>query len=405
MRTCRVSLGLLVLLLPGCAKQAGHGTVSRSNDCQTLQYEARSLAGSVQVPQSVSVGVESSTRALREVDQWVEQYYATWKTACVDYKNGALTREEYRDETQRIRMSMEKLQAAAQELNTATDAASFEAALKRTWTAAAPADQRVDLEVELTVMAQRPGDATFEVAPLGAILPSGTRLYTQVRLSERANVSIYQINPRGERVVLFPNAAGTTTNPLPAASSLRLPAHGHFELDDHDLGFEDLHVVVSPDESVVQPPPPGQAPLCGQRGLTFVADSCPRTRGLVFKPDATAGTSLSATNAAAERGVHLVYSFQHVGSQPGADTPPALPGNFDVCPDGTSATSMAAPDGSYERWCVQTTPQGHHVGHGPYRKWRADGVPWIRGALRRGQRVGTWETFDASGAPQTTVQH
>ena len=161
-------IGLTVVTSTACDRSAGHGAAVNKAKCDTLDYEARSLAARVQVPQGFGVELETSKQAIREVDQRVERYFAEWRTVCLDYKNGTLTREEYRDESQRIRMAMERFEELALRLEKASTPEEFETTLKETWTAVLPEAERVDIELELSVMAKRPGETTFSVAPPGA---------------------------------------------------------------------------------------------------------------------------------------------------------------------------------------------------------------------------------------------
>lgn len=411
-------------LLSACDRSAGHGSAVNRAKCDTIEYEARSLSARVEVPQKAGVQIDTSAQAIREVDEHVEKYFAQWRTVCMDYRNGALTREEYREESQRIRMAMERFEVLALRLEKASTPEEFEAALKETWTAVLPEEQSVDITAEIRVMAKRPGKKDFSVAPPGANLPSGSEIFSIVKLSRPAHLQIYQVDAKGERVVLFPDARIPLRNPIPGGQEVRLPAGGVFFLDDLDLGLENLHVVASSDPpaavaAAVSAPSSGGVGDCKTRGLHFVADNCPRTRGLTLGPDAT-GASLAAANSAGEHGVHLVYLFHHVGDPEtygkkcpddpkvncrGVEPmrsiidrrPPQMPGNFEACPGDAAPKEMPGPEGSYERWCVETDAGKRLVDHGPYRKWYSSGQLWISGSLEMGRRVGTWTTFDSAG--------
>ena len=415
------------LSLTACAKQAGHGTAPGRAQCDTIDYEARSLSARVNLAGRASIDIDTSKQAIREVDGWVEKYFAAWSTACNDYKNGALTREEYRDESTRIRQSMEHFEELAMRLSSSKSDDEFATNLRDTWTALAPATEKVDLSAALRVYVKRPGTSDFVVASPGASLPTGTQLYTTLRLETPANVQFYQVDVRGKTNVLFPDPQIKAANPLPAGEELRLPPNGVFELDDKDLGIEDLHVVVAADAVPTAAPANAEAPAadCKQRGLVFVADACPKTRGLVFKSE---GSSIQASNAAAQRGLHMVFSFHHVGdasaygdkctAKPGekcrgveplrstvAKRPPKMPDDFGKCPGNAAPKEMAGPGGSYEKWCVEHDSAGQLVDHGPYRKWYAGGSLWVKGDLDMGRRVGKWTTFDAVGGVVAAVDY
>lgn len=417
------------ILVAACSKTAGHGTAVGRADCETIDYEARNLSARVDVAGRVGVEVDTSKQAIREVDGWVEKYFAAWSTACRDYSNGALTREEYRDETGRIRQAMERFEELALRLEKSGSDEEFASNLRETWTELAPPGEKVDLGAALQVMAKRPGSSDFVLAPPGATLPTGTQIYTVLNLKAPANVQFYQVDVRGKTNVLFPDPQIAARNPLPAGDALRFPPNGVFELDDEDLGIEDLHVVISAD-AVTETPAATQAPAadCSQRGLKFVADACPKSRGLVFRKDEGGGASIAATNGAAQRGIHLVYTFHHTGdasaygdkctARPGekcrgveplrttvARRPPQMPENFTACPGSAAPKEMAGPAGSYERWCVEHDATGQLVDHGPYRKWYASGKLWVKGELDMGRRKGNWTTYDATGGTIASVDY
>jgi len=432
-------LSSLAALAIACTKTAGHGTSVGRAQCDTIEYEARSLSASVEIAGRGSIDLDTSKRALREVDGWVEKYFAAWSTACHDYKNGALTREEYRDESSRIRQSMERFEELALRLQSSKSDEEFATNLRETWTTLAPKGELVDLSASLRVMVKRPGASDFVVAPPGVTLPTGTQLYTILRLGAPANVQFYQVDAKGKTDVIFPDPQIDLANPLPAGREIRLPSNGVFELDERDLGIEDLHIVVSADAIAPTPMPQATAtgatavPAadCSQRGLVFVADACPKTRGLVFREAATMAAptaSITASNAAAQRGVHLVYTFHHVGdcaaygdkctAKPGepcrgfaplrstiARRPPKMPDNFTACPGTSAPKEMAGPAGSYERWCVEHDTSGQLVDHGPYRKWNAGGALWVKGEFDLGRRVGMWTTYDAAGTVVAAVEY
>ncbi len=424
-RRIEISLltGLLATGSTACAA-AGHGTRVARADCDPVEYDARGLRARVEVPNRVGVELETSRQALREIDTWSEQYFAAWKTACMDYKNGAMTREEYNDEARRIRARMESVQKLSSDLQATSDPKQFDAVLRAGWQAHAPEGERLDLQLRVKVMAKRPGEAEFSVAPQGATLPSGTRIFTLVSLNAAANVTMYQLDD-GAPTVLFPQPAHGQDNPVAGGTDVRIPASGYFALDDEDLGIEQLYITAqaagaaAPESLAV-----GQG--CGQRGLTFEPDACPRTRGLQFVADGT-DFSVGAANAAGDAGVQVVYSFHHAGDPklygskcpPGVDDcrgpealrgvissrPAKMPGNFDACPGDAVHKEMAGPQGAYERWCVDETPSGHLVDDGPYRKWRGSGQLWVHGQFQRGAKVGTWTTYDAQGQALATVDY
>ena len=110
MRVTKVGLGVLTLalglVLGSCKKNGASG----NPDCDTeIRYDARKVAGRVDVAK-LGVQAETSIAAVREVDQAVERYSSRWRSLCMDYKNGAMTPEEYRTESRALRERMETLE-------------------------------------------------------------------------------------------------------------------------------------------------------------------------------------------------------------------------------------------------------------------------------------------------------
>lgn len=313
-----ITAAALGLVLGSCKK----GGSSGSPDCETdIRYDARKVEGRVNVGK-FGVDAQTSVAAVREVDSAVERYMSRWRTLCMDYKNGALTPEEYRGEARSLRERMEQLESQLLVLEHAPDAESYQKALKEIYVSMVPQKQAVDLKLELGVMAQRPGEQSFTaVAPNGPIA-TGTQVYFTVRTTAQAHVYLYQETPKGEINVMFPHPRMPMANPLPAGQDLRIPpSPGYFTLEAEGVGLEQVHVVASVEpltklETSLGKQQPSAAELaCGARDLSYnpgtsCDDAQARTFGLA-EPGNAPGVSMTATNTAGSTSIHQIFAFQH----------------------------------------------------------------------------------------------
>jgi hypothetical protein len=302
-----------------CKKSGGSG----APDCDTeIRYDARKVAGRVNVAK-FGVEAESSVAAVREVDSAVERYSSRWRSLCMDYKNGAMTPEEYRSESRALRERMEKLEAMLLVLEHAPDADSYQKALKEIYVSMVPAEQAVDLKVDFGVLALPAGATSYSAVAPGASIATGTRVYFTLRTTAQAHVYLYQETAQGEVNVMFPHPRMPMANPLPAGQELRIPpAPGFFTLDPPgEGGREQVHVVASLQpltrlESSLGKPQLNAAELaCGARDLSYdPGTACDDTKARTFglsEPGDAPGVSMTATNAAGERSVHQVFAFEH----------------------------------------------------------------------------------------------
>ena len=319
-----LSLVLSLASLTGCHPQPG----SKRMDCDSdFAYDSRNFATKVDVGKFGSAELQSSKDAIRQVDQAVERYAQRWSTMCKEYNAGIIDADAFNAQSKDLREKMEQLDELLVLLTTAPDAASFQAALREAYVGMVP-EQSVDLEVELDVMAQRPGEADFALVAPNATLASGTKLRMLITTTVDAYVYIYQVDANGRINVLFPDPRIGVSNPVPGATALHIPpAPASFTINDQDIGREQVHVVAS-----AKPMDLLQATMarasedpaavtseqleCNARGLEYESGvECPTTRGLVYDAGAEAGAasqySMKAVNAAADDAVHLIYGFDH----------------------------------------------------------------------------------------------
>lgn len=314
-----VGIGVLALGLGLALASCKKTGASAGPDCDSeIRYDARKVAGRVNVAK-FGVEAETSVAAVREVDAAVERYSSRWRSLCMDYKNGALTPDEYRGESRALRERMEKLETQLLVLEHAPDAASYQAALKQIYVSMV---QAVDLRVEFGVLARKPGEQGFTAVAAGAPIATGTQVYFNLRTSEQAHVYLYQETPAGKINVMFPHPDMPMANPLPADQELRIPpAPGFFTLEAEGVGPEQVHVVASLDPlprlatSLSKPQPSADELACGARDLTYnPGTACDETQARTFgltEPGNAPGVSMTTANTAGSRSLHQIFNFEH----------------------------------------------------------------------------------------------
>lgn len=316
-----VGLGVQALVLGLVLGSCKTGGSSSKPDCDSdIKYDARKVAGRVDVAK-FGVEAETSVAAVREVDAAVERYTSRWRSLCMDYKNGAMTPEEYRVESRALRERMEKLETQMLVLEAAPDAASYQAALKQIYLTMVPAEQAVDLELAFGVLAQKPGETSFTAVPPGGSIATGTKVYFNIRTTAQAHVYLYQETPDGKINVMFPHPQMPMVNPLPPNQELRIPPGGTFTLEPAGVGQEQVHLVASLEPltylatSLAKPQPSAAELACGARNLTYTPDApCDDTQARTFgltEPGNAPGVSMTAANTAGSRSIHQVFTFQH----------------------------------------------------------------------------------------------
>lgn len=296
---------------------------SKPMDCDSsFDYDSRNFATKVEVGKFGGAEFESSKDAIRQVDQAVERYSQRWSTMCKEYNAGIMDQATFNAQSMELRRKMERMDELLVVLTTAPDPTSFQAALREAYVDMVP-EQSVDLEVQLTVTAQRPNESNFGVAAQNVALPSGSKVRMAVTTSTPAHVYVYQVDPAGQVSVLFPDPRIPIANPVPAATSLTIPPPpASFTVNEKDIGLEQVHVVASVEPLTRLAASMSQAATdpatvtpdqleCNARGLEYEAGTeCPTSRGLVYEAG-DADYSLKAVNAAADDTVHLVYVFDH----------------------------------------------------------------------------------------------
>lgn len=318
-----VGLGVLAIaagFVLGSCKKGGQS--SNNPDCATeIRYDARKVEGRVDV---AKFGIEAKTSvdAVRQVDAAVERYTSRWRTLCMDYKNGAMTPEEYRSESRDLRERMERLETQMLVLEAAPDAASYQKALKEIYVSMVGAEQAVDLRLDFGVLAQRPGESEFTAVPRDGKIATGTKVYFRIKTNAQAHVYLYQETAKGEINVMFPHPRMPMANPLPPGKELRIPPEpGYFTLEADGIGVEQVHLVASAEPlakletSLGKPKLTAEELACGARDLSYnPGTACDEPQARTFgltEPGGTPGVSMTASNEAGAKSIHQIFSFEH----------------------------------------------------------------------------------------------
>lgn len=308
-------------------------------DCSSeFKYDDRLFKGGFNAF-GVGTSLETETKALREVDKETAQYVAQSKRLCEEYNKCVIDKEAYATRAENLRRRMAKVPELLDSLASAKGAADRAKAVSMAYTALVPDEQRVELGMDFSVMAQRPSDPAMVAIRPGTSLPTGTRVWFTVRTTRAAHVYIFQKSPDGTINVLFPDTRMNLSNPMPAGQALRIPpGDAAFKLNDKDIGEEKVFLTASLQpipsmqaaagqlsagqgkvavlESLSTIPPSNQSSTCNTRALEFDPGSkpgCVRSRGLELDTSgpSTGGASLSMRTEAGDSTIVGVFSFQH----------------------------------------------------------------------------------------------
>lgn len=307
-------------------------------DCSSeFKYEGRNIEGGFSALGVGSANAKTDEVALRQIDQQTEQYAAQARRLCDEYNSCVLDKDTYATRSENLRRRMSKVPELYDGVKGAANDDARRKALADAYQQLVPDAERRELSFELSVRAKKPNDASATSIGSGASLPTNTRVSFSLRVSRPAHVYLFQKSPDGTLNVLFPDTRIGVSNPLAAATELRIPSgEQSFRLNEKDIGTERVYVVASLEplpslakaaESVAagQKPEgqlatvagmPADQSACKQRALELddAAPGCVRSRGLELdEAPATAGEkpSLRARSEAADGVLVQVFSFEH----------------------------------------------------------------------------------------------
>jgi len=195
-------------------------------------------------------------------------------------------------------------------------------------------DERVpEVAVDLRVLAKRAGTESEVALQGGEALKAGDSVAFEFTVTPGAHVYLIQrTRASGAVNVLFPSADIAVKNPLAAGARVRIPSDGQmFEVDNQDLGLENVYIVASPHplprlQEAVAKMEGGEvtastrAQAEGAMVALLQADGCKKldgckasTRGLKLK---TVGVKQEFTarlrSAPGDDAVFHVFAFDHV---------------------------------------------------------------------------------------------
>lgn len=306
-------------------------------NCESeFSYEGSKIEGGFAAAGLGSLNAKTEEAALRQIDQQTEQYSAQAKRLCEEYNACVLDKETYGTRSENLRRRMNKVPELYDGIKAAPDDDARRKALAAAYQELVPDEQRRELALELRVNAKRPGETTSTVIGPGTSLPTDTRISFSVEVTHPAYVYFFQKGPDGTFNVLFPDSRIAVTNPVAAATELRIPAgDATFRLNEKDIGTERVYVVASlePLDNIARAAqqiasgsqPEGQlasvstipanSSNCNQRALELdeSAPQCVRSRGLELDaaPPSEEKASLRAKTEAADTILVQVFGFEH----------------------------------------------------------------------------------------------
>ncbi len=362
----------VALMVPACSAMGPKNNAGEVRDCGSeervlldcsseVSYQGTSGEAALSVMNIASAEGKFEEKAIRRVNEQVEQFVAIQTRACRDYNACVLSRDQYRAEAADTRRRMQVLPALQQALKAAKTEEERQRALDQLYRGIVPDDRRVEeVTFQLGMIAEIPaalGGGIYSVAPGGAI-PTGAKVRFEVNVSRQAYVYIFQTTPSGEVNVLFPDPRIGTQNPVAGGSNARIPARKSFRVNSKDLGVENVYIVASAEpvadldaalnkvksgqvntvtqdpllKSVAMVAPAKDAQKCKSRALTLDADDgggatgCTRPRALELDDEESSSGGASGSSLSVPAGMQVrtppgdnlivtVFSFQHLSEQ------------------------------------------------------------------------------------------
>jgi hypothetical protein len=325
-------------------------------DCSSeVSYQGSSGEAGIKVMDIASAEGKFEERAIRRVNEQVEQFVAVQTRACRDYNACVLSTDQYRAEAADTRRRLQVLPALTEALKSAKSEDERVKALDQLYRGVVPDEKRVEeVTFQLGMVAEIPpdlGGGIYSVGPGGAV-PTGAKVHFEIEVSKHAYVYIFQATPSGEVNVLFPDPRIGTQNPLAGGRNARIPGAKAFKVNDKDVGIENVYIVASTEPvdnldsaltkvksgqvntlaqdrlltSVAMVAPPSESQKCKRRALKLddggddAGGGCTRPRALELDDE---GGSAPKRNLSVPPGMQVrtppgddlivtVFSFQHL---------------------------------------------------------------------------------------------
>lgn len=219
--------------------------------------------------------------------------------------------------------------------------AQLEAAINNAANALMADELSPEISVTLRVLCKRKGQPKEEVLLPGATLSEGDQVAFDLSVTPGAHVYLVQrTRASGSVTVLYPQPDIDVQNPLPAGTRVRIPSGtDHFEVDNQDLGTEQVFVLASPhalprlSEAVARlaqdatlvthrrlaedamlallPPATGAQKVCKSLDGPGCAG---RSRALTLKASGKERVSASLRSAPGDDALFYTFAFEHVAA-------------------------------------------------------------------------------------------
>jgi len=319
-----------------CAGKGSNVPETKLSCSSPIDYQPGKFEGGVAVLGFGSASAKSEVTALRQIDKATEQYLAQWKSLCDELNGGVIDKDTYATRSENLRRRLAKVPELYDGVKNASADAERRKLLAAGYDAIVPEGERLELSLELAVIAAK-GAAPPRAVAAGEKLSTGTNVTFVVSTSKAAHVYLFQKGPDGALQVLFPNPKIAIKNPVAAHAQVKVPPPpASFVLNSKDIGIERVYVVASlaPLNDIEgtlsraaepasagalaslnrldQPAPSDCKTRSFDLDLGTPPPTCVRARGFDF--DAGAGApavSLRARTEAADSVIAQVFAFEH----------------------------------------------------------------------------------------------
>lgn len=221
----------LCLVLPACHSSEAKNPVGSCGgqprpalDCSTeFAYDATKMQGGFEAMGIAKLNANSEQTALRQIDQETARYITQSRRLCDEYNKCVVSAEIYATRSENLRRRLAQVPELYDSIRNAPTDEARRTALESSYRELVPDKARTELQLNFSVIAQKPGESTAMPIREGASLPTETHVAFVVDTSRPTYLYLAQKSETGQIKVLFPDPRITQQNPIPPGVRLQIP--------------------------------------------------------------------------------------------------------------------------------------------------------------------------------------